>query len=80
MKSPSKQNQMKSKKRVKDFGEVYTQEREVEAMLDLVKEESYQIDSLFSEPACGNRNFLAEILKRKLSVSKTKEEVLLWLN
>lgn len=42
MKSPSKPNQIKSKKRVKDFGEVYTQEREVKVILDLVKEESYQ--------------------------------------
>lgn len=80
MKSPSKPNQIKSKKRVKDFGEVYTNEREVKAMLDLVKEESYQIDSLFLEPACGNGNFLVEILKRKLSVSKTKEEVLIALS
>lgn len=68
--------QIKSKKRVKGFGEVYTQEREVKAMLDLVKEESYQIDSLFLEPACGNGNFLVEILKRKLSVCQSKEEVI----
>ena len=32
--------QIKSKKRVSDFGEVYTNEREVNAMLDLVKEEA----------------------------------------
>ena len=68
--------QIKSKKRVRDFGEVYTQEREVKAMLDLAKEESYLINSLFLEPTCGNGNFLVEILKRKLSVSKTKEDML----
>ena len=67
--------QIKSKKRVKDFGEVYTQEREINAMLDLVKEESYRMDSLFLEPTCGNGNFLVEILKRKLSVRSSKEEV-----
>ena len=59
--------QIKSKKRVSDFGEVYTNEREVNAMLDLVKEEAEKISSTFLEPACGNGNFLVEILRRKLS-------------
>ena len=58
--------QVKSKERVKDFGEVFTNPREVKAMLDLVKDESYRIDSKFLEPACGNGNFLVEILARKL--------------
>lgn len=57
-----------SKKRVADHGEVYTRQREVDAMLDLVKSETERIDSRFLEPACGNGNFLAEILKRKLNV------------
>jgi hypothetical protein len=55
-----------SKKRVADHGEVYTRQREVDAMLDLVKSETDRIDSRFLEPACGTGNFLAEILKRKL--------------
>lgn len=59
--------QIKSKARVADFGEVFTSEREVKAMCDLVKDETYRIDSLTLEPACGNGNFLAEILNRKLS-------------
>ena len=59
--------QLKSKKRVTDHGEVFTNDREVNAMLDLVKEETERIDSKFLEPACGNGNFLAEILRRKLS-------------
>ena len=58
--------QIKSKERVKDFGEVYTNEREVNAMLDLVKDESERIDSRFLEPAAGNGNFLIKILERKL--------------
>ena len=58
--------QIKSKKRVSDYGEVYTNEREVNAMLDLVKEEAEKITSTFLEPACGNGNFLVEILRRKL--------------
>jgi len=61
-------NQVKSKKRVADHGEVFTSKREVNAMLDLVKQETERIDSRFLEPACGTGNFLIEILKRKLAV------------
>jgi hypothetical protein len=60
--------QVKSKKRVADHGEVFTNQREVNAMLDLVKHETERIDSRFLEPACGNGNFLAEVLRRKLAV------------
>jgi hypothetical protein len=62
------QKQTKSRKRVADHGEVFTAEREVNAMLDLVKPETERIDSRFLEPACGDGNFLAEILRRKLAV------------
>ena len=64
--------QVKSKKRVADHGEVFTNEREVNAMLDLVKQETERIDSRFLEPACGNGNFLAEVLKRKLAVVENR--------
>ena len=67
-----KQNQVKSKARVANHGEVFTAEREVNAMLDLVKQETERIDSRFLEPACGDGNFLAEILRRKLAVVKNK--------
>jgi len=60
--------QLKSKKRVADHGEVFTNEREVNAMLDLVKQETERIESRFLEPACGNGNFLAEVLRRKLHI------------
>lgn len=63
-----KDKQVKSKRRVADHGEVFTSEREVKAMLDLVKHETERIDSRFLEPACGNGNFLAEVLCRKLNV------------
>lgn len=62
----SKAVQVKSKKRIKDFGEVYTNNREVYAMVDLVSEEANSIESTFLEPACGTGNFLIEILSRKL--------------
>lgn len=59
--------QVKSKQRVADHGEVFTNPREVNAMLDLVKDESERMDSRFLEPACGDGNFLIEIIRRKLS-------------
>ncbi len=62
------EKQVKSKQRVADHGEVFTAEREVNAMLDLVKNETERIESRFLEPACGDGNFLAEILRRKLAV------------
>lgn len=60
------ENQIKSSDRVRNHGEVLTARREVEAMLDLVKNESERIDSRFLEPACGDGNFLVAILERKL--------------
>ncbi len=60
--------QVISKKRVAEYAEVYTSPREVNAMLDLVKQETERIDSRFLEPACGTGNFLTEILNRKLRV------------
>lgn len=60
--------QVVSKQRVTDHGEVYTNPREVNAMLDLVKQETDRIESKFLEPACGTGNFLVEVLSRKLAV------------
>jgi hypothetical protein len=67
---PSNENtkQIKSRQRVADHGEVFTNPREVNAMLDLVRDESFRLDSRFLEPACGDGNFLIEILRRKLSL------------
>jgi hypothetical protein len=62
------EQQVKSRQRVADFGEVMTGKREVNAMLDLVKQETERIDSRFLEPACGTGNFLTEILDRKLKI------------
>ena len=56
-------SQIKSKKRTRDYGEVFTNNREINAMLDLVKDESERVDSRFLEPACGTGNFLAKILE-----------------
>jgi hypothetical protein len=63
---------VKSKQRVADHGEVFTPVWMVEAMLNLVKEETERIDSRFLEPACGSGNFIVQILKRKLSAVEVK--------
>lgn len=65
-------SQIKSKERVADHGEVFTNEREVNAMLDMVGGECERIDSRFLEPACGDGNFLAEVLRRKLAVVRKR--------
>jgi hypothetical protein len=65
-------NLVKSKQRVADHGEVFTPPWLVEAMLDLVKDESERIDSRFLEPACGSGNFLVAVLKRKLAAVELK--------
>jgi hypothetical protein len=44
----------------------------VEAMLDLVKDESERIDSRFLEPACGSGNFLVPVLRRKLATVQAR--------
>jgi len=63
---------IKSKERVADHGEVFTPPWMVEAMLDLVKDESERIDSRFLEPACGSGNFLVRVLQRKLAAVELK--------
>jgi len=66
------EGQSVSRKRITDHGEVYTAEREVKAMLDLVQQETTRIDSRFLEPACGKGNFLTAILERKLRVVESR--------
>ena len=64
--------QIKSKERVRAHGEVFTAPREVNAMLDLVKDETERLDATFLEPACGDGNFLDEVLRRKLAVCRRR--------
>lgn len=63
---------IKSKQRVADHGEVFTPAWLIEAMLDLVKDETQRIDSRFLEPACGSGNFLVRVLRRKLAAVELK--------
>lgn len=65
--------QIKHRDRVRDLAEVYTHQREVTAMLDLVPDmfpteaDPDNLDKTFLEPASGHGNFLHEILRRKLA-------------
>lgn len=66
-------SQVKSRDRVRDRGEVFTAEREVKAMVDLVDDMATKVDcdgGTFLEPACGDGNFLIEILARKCAALK----------
>lgn len=72
---PKNTGQIKTRKRVRDFGEVFTNEREVKAMCDLIPAETWDnITSTFLEPACGNGNFLVEIYRRKLERCETEKD------
>jgi hypothetical protein len=61
---------VKSRHRVKFYGEVFTPRHMVDRMLDLVREELETgqdfVDKTFLEPAAGHGNFLVAILRRKL--------------
>ena len=64
----NKEKQIKDKIRVSNFGEVLTSKREVLNMLNLVNTETSRLDSRFLEPACGDGNFLTEVLNFKLDI------------
>lgn len=69
---PAPRGQIKTRERVRSLAEVYTHEREVHAMLDLIadmfpRDTLKTVDKTFLEPACGSGNFLEEILRRKLA-------------
>lgn len=63
---------VRSTQRVADHGEVFTPAGIVDAMLNLVADESDRIDSRFLEPACGSGNFLVPVLKRKLATVQSR--------
>lgn len=67
--------QIKSKRRVRLHGEVFTAEREVKAMCDLIPAEIWDnIESTFLEPCVGIGNFVAEILARKFERCKDEKD------
>lgn len=66
---------IKSKERVRSLAEVFTAEREVNAMLNLIPSHIWEnIDSTFLEPSCGDGNFIEAIIVRKLkNIQKPKQ-------
>lgn len=67
--------QIRSKDRVRDLAEVFTNQREVDAMLDMIPDAFEHLDIKFLEPACGSGNFLVEILRRKLAMVTKRDTV-----
>ena len=65
MQATAPKPQIKTKDRIRDFGEVFTNEREVNAMLDLLPQELFSDPSAtFLDPACKSGVFLREIARR----------------
>jgi hypothetical protein len=73
---------VKSRHRVKTYGEVFTPRRMVDRMLDLVHEELETgpdfVDKTFLEPAAGDGNFLVAILRRKLHAIEKRYPTVEW--
>ena len=59
---------LRSRARVRELAEVFTHQREVDAILDLFPDAFKDLDVKFLEPTCGSGNFVVEILKRKLKL------------
>ena len=68
--SPTSNSLIKSRTRVKQFGEVFTPKHIVQQMCDLCEPDISRLDGKVFEPTCGNGNFLVEILHRKLEKIK----------
>ena len=67
--------QIKSKERVRNFAEVFTAQREVNAMCNLIPDEMYSdLTRTFLEPACGEGVFILEILRRKFKYCKCRKD------
>lgn len=57
---------IKSKKRVKEKGEVFTPPELVNEMLDRLPQEMWEDNKTFLDPAAGNGNMLLEVYRRKM--------------
>jgi hypothetical protein len=79
----SKDRQLvKSRHRVKAYGEVFTPRHMVNQMLDLVRRDLETgpqfVDKTFFEPSAGDGNFLVAILRRKLHAIEVRYQPGLW--
>lgn len=73
---------VKSRHRVKTYGEVFTPRHMVDRMLDLVREQLETgpdfVDKTFLEPSAGDGNFLVAILRRKLQAIEKRYPAQQW--
>lgn len=73
---------LKSRQRVKSYGEVFTPRPMVDQMLDLVSDDLEMgeefVDKTFLEPAAGDGNFLVAILQRKLAAIEERFDPSIW--
>lgn len=65
--------QIRSRDRVRDLAEVFTQKREIDGILDMMLDAFQGVDIKFLEPSCGSGNFLVEILLRKIQTVLWKD-------
>lgn len=63
---------IKSRERVRGYGEVFTPAWLVRKMCDVVGDACRDPEARFLEPACGDGNFLVEILRRKLETVRAR--------
>lgn len=75
---------VRSRDRVRAYGEVFTPRYMVDQMLDLVSEDLEAgpdfVDKTFLEPAAGDGNFLVAILQRKLRAIEQRFASEVWSN
>lgn len=73
---------VKSRDRVRAYGEVFTPRHMVDQMLDLVSDDLEDgpdfVDKTFLEPAAGDGNFLVAILQRKLRAIQKRLSPEVW--
>ena len=71
------QSLTKSKERVKQLGEVFTPPELVNEMLDRLPPELWTDQTkTYIDPACGNGNFLVEVVRRKIEAGSTPLQAL----
>lgn len=73
-------HQIKSKRRVRDFGEVFTKPETASDMLDLIDKEMFEPRYTFLEPCVGEGVFLLEVLRRKFANCKRRKDYATALN
>lgn len=72
-----KEKLTKSKKRVKNQGEVFTPEWLVDEMLDKLPQSLFQDPAkTYLDPACGDGNILVRVLRRKIDNGSTPLQAL----